>query len=82
MTTPEWMPGGGGEDAVEKDVKDRHRALDEQIRKLKALRDRWKNPEALSPEELSRQSITLELFDGAIEDLENKRREEKSKNHV
>ena len=72
-----------GKDAKgEKDAKDRQNALDEQVRKLKELRARWKNPEALSPEELSRQSITLELFDGAIEDLEKKRRERKSKNNL
>jgi hypothetical protein len=56
------------------DEKQRIRAIDEQIHKLRKLRERWTDGEDLSPKEKIQRGLTLELLDGALEDLLKRRR--------
>lgn len=44
-------------------------ALEEQIAKIRALRQRWADGGDLTDEERPRRQITLELLDGVLEDL-------------
>jgi|YNPBryantNP2012_1023418.scaffolds.fasta_scaffold00053_31 hypothetical protein len=44
-------------------------ALDRHIERIRAMRERWASGEGLSPEELARREITLELLDGSLKDL-------------
>jgi len=54
---------------------DQLQALEEQIRKLREMRQRWAKGEGLTEGELLRQELTLELLDGAIQDLIVRRNE-------
>jgi hypothetical protein len=49
-------------------------ALDEQIRNLESLRERWRSGEGLNQEQLARRELTLELLEGVIADLLERRR--------
>jgi hypothetical protein len=51
------------------------RAIDEQIQKLRKIRARWEDGEDLSPDEKYKQGLTVELLNGAIDDLRKKKRE-------
>jgi len=48
--------------------------LDEQIRNLESLRERWRSGEGLNQEQLARRELTLELLEGVIADLLERRR--------
>ena len=53
----------------------RIKALDEQIQKIREMHRRWADGQDLSQEELVRRELTLELLDGAIDDLLKRRAE-------
>jgi hypothetical protein len=61
------MGARGGE------LEERLRAIEEQIEKLRRMRRRWATWEGLSEEEKARRDLTLELLDGAIQDLQRKK---------
>jgi len=63
----EEMGARGGE------LEERLRAIEEQIEKLRRMRRRWATWEGLSEEEKARRDLTLELLDGAIQDLQRKK---------
>lgn len=44
-------------------------AIEEQIQKLRKIRKRWADGQDLTDEEKLKRNLTLELLDGAIEDL-------------
>jgi hypothetical protein len=60
---------------MEKDLEGRIQAMDEQIRKVREMRERWGDATNLTKEERIRQGLTLELLDGAIEDLLRRKKE-------
>ncbi len=60
---------------MERDLQARFDGLDEQIRKIREMRVRWADGANLTEEERTRQELTLELLDGAIQDLIQRRRE-------
>lgn len=66
------MPQGNPPDLV---------SLDQQIKRLKALRKKWESAEGLTDEELVKRELTLELLDGAIDDLLTKRTQFEKKDH-
>jgi hypothetical protein len=53
----------------------RIQAIDEQIQRLLALRRQWAEKRGLNQEQRRKRGPTLELLDGAIEDLRKKKQE-------
>ena len=60
---------------MDADPRQRIKALDEQIQKIREMHRRWADGQDLSQEELVRRELTLELLDGATEDLLKRRAE-------
>ncbi len=49
--------------------------LDQQIRNLEIIKERWEKGEGLDRKQMAVRELTLELLDGAIKDLLNRRQE-------
>lgn len=64
---------GERKSGVDKDKQQELRTIENQIRKVKEIRRHWADGERLKPEEKLRQSLTLELLDGALQDLIRKK---------
>ena len=60
---------------MERDLQARLDGLDEQVRKVSEMRRRWADGANLTDEERIRQELTIELLDGALQDLIQRRRE-------
>ena len=60
---------------MERDLQARLDGLDEQVRKVSEMRQRWADGANLTDEERIRQELTIELLDGALQDLIQRRRE-------
>lgn len=50
-------------------------ALEAQIRNLESIKKRWERGEGLDREQMALRQLTLELLEGAIKDLLDRRRE-------
>lgn len=50
-------------------------ALDAQIQNLESIRERWEKGVGLDREQIAVRGLTLELLEGAIKDLVERRRE-------
>jgi hypothetical protein len=67
--------GGGDWVAMGKESYETVAAVEEQIERLRRIRRRWADGEGLSEEERPRRDLTLNLLDGAIQDLIQRRDE-------
>lgn len=60
---------------MQEQISSRLTALDAQIRNLESLKERWEKAEGLDRGQLAVRELTLELLEGTIKDLLQRRQE-------
>lgn len=60
---------------MQEQISSRLTALDAQIRNLESLKERWEKAEGLDRRQLAVRELTLELLEGTIKDLLQRRQE-------